>query len=87
MLGGVPSFLFVLAAIAAYPWLFLPTITAGVVAYIVDREYRRRKALAARADWEHRALVAAPIRWPERRPRVPRRPADHWSVTQPIRSG
>jgi hypothetical protein len=36
----------------------------GGLAYLVDRERGRRAALAARADYEHRALMAAvrPVR-------------------------
>ncbi|BBX94779.1 hypothetical protein MLAC_00730 [Mycobacterium lacus] len=48
---GVPTVLFVLGAIGAYPWVFIPLIVGGAVAYVVDRERRRRQALAARADW------------------------------------
>ncbi|RFZ05424.1 hypothetical protein VIMS_04926 [Mycobacterium marinum] len=85
---GIPSVLFVLGAIGAYPLVFIPLLVFGGAVYVADRERCRRQALAARADWEHRALVAAPIRRPER-PRPPalrRRPTDHWSVTQPIQT-
>lgn len=33
----------------------------GGVAYAVNREHGRRQALAARADYEHNRLVAAPV--------------------------
>ncbi|RFZ51500.1 hypothetical protein MSS2_03461 [Mycobacterium marinum] len=88
---GIPTVLFVLGAIGAYPWVFIPLIVAGAVAYTVERERRRRQALAARADWEHRALMATSLRWtpaPTLRQALPRkrRPADHWSTTQPMRT-
>lgn len=81
---AVPSVLFALAAIGTQPWVFIPLLVLGGLAYMVDRERRRRHELSARADYEHRALVAEPLRWPPL-PRAPRRrPADHWSATEPI---
>lgn len=58
---AVPVAITALGAIAAYPLIFVPLLAAGVVAYIVDREHRRRAALAGRADYEHHAVMAAPI--------------------------
>ncbi|ULP49459.1 hypothetical protein [Mycolicibacter virginiensis] len=43
--------------VAATPWL-LVVGALGAVAYVVDRGYRRRRALALRADWEHKTLIA-----------------------------
>lgn len=86
VLGGVPSVLFRLAAIGAYPWVFIPLLVLGGLAYTVDRERRRRQALAARADWEHHALMVAAVA-PLKPNSVPRRRrgADHWSETEPLR--
>ncbi|WP_264010474.1 hypothetical protein, partial [Mycobacterium alsense] len=69
-------------------------------AFWVDRRQRRRAAIAARADHEHRKLMARAILAPQ--PKPPRgrinnnfrisccplraRGADHWSNTAPIRS-
>lgn len=54
------------------------------------RERRRREALSARADYEHRALMAVPLQWPQ--PNFtrgtwgpPRRPVDHRATTEPMR--
>jgi len=76
----------VLAMAVAHPWLTGCLAICGVV-YVTVREGQRRRALAARADWEHRALMAAPM--PELpRPRQPRRRlADHWSTTELMRMG
>lgn len=62
----------------------------GGAVYTLSREHRRRAALAARADWENRRLVAAPV--PPMRP-LPQR-ATHslpWQIvhllrTQPMRA-
>lgn len=42
-----------LLVVAATPWL-LVVGALGAVAYVVDRGYRRRRALALRADWGHK---------------------------------
>lgn len=60
VLYAVPVTLFVLAAVCAYPWLLAP-LTIALVACVVDREHRRRAALAARADAENAAYLAAPV--------------------------
>lgn len=82
----------VLAMVVAHPWL-VGCLAVGGVLYAVDGERRRRQALATRADWEHRALIAAPLTWPSPPREVPRppgpprqRPADHRSPTEPIRT-
>ncbi|BBY36311.1 hypothetical protein MMAN_04450 [Mycobacterium mantenii] len=76
--------MFVLAMTCVHPWLVGGVVVGGTV-YLAIYERRRREALAARADWEHRALLARPL------PQLPapvvprRRAADHWSTTEPIR--
>lgn len=58
---AVPVTIIGLGSIAAYPWLFVPLLALAGLVYIVDREHRRRAALAARADYEHQALAAASV--------------------------
>ncbi|KLO25921.1 hypothetical protein ABW16_21695 [Mycolicibacter heraklionensis] len=48
-----------LAIIVDHPWL-LAVMALGAVVYVVDREHRRRRALAARADWEHQRIMVLP---------------------------
>ena len=44
------------------------------------------QAIAARADHEHRKIIARAVFSPQP-PQLPRRlPADHWSTTEPIRT-
>lgn len=50
----------VLAMTVAHPWL-LGVIAVGGLAYLAHQEQRRRHALAARADWEHQALIAGGV--------------------------
>jgi hypothetical protein len=50
----------VLAMTVAHPWLLGCLVVGGAV-YMAVRARGRRAALAARADWEHRALMAAPV--------------------------
>ncbi|OBI41117.1 hypothetical protein A5707_07935 [Mycobacterium kyorinense] len=57
----MPVTIIALGSIAAYPWLFVPLLALAGLAYIVDREHRRRAALAARADYEHGALAAGSV--------------------------
>jgi hypothetical protein len=74
----------------AYPWFVVPLLVL-LAAWWVDRRNRQRAAIAARADREHRDLMArpnvspqlAPVKPPSRRPRP--RGADHWADTEPIR--
>jgi hypothetical protein len=85
--AAVTLIVVVLAMCTAHPWL-LAVIAVGAALYGAHRERRRREALAARADWEHRQLMAmqpAFLCQPVERPR--RRAADHWSRTGPIRAG
>lgn len=86
-LFAVPVTITGLGAIAAYPWLFVPLLMLAGVAYVADREHRRRAALAARADWEHREIMVAALNGPAfpRHQTPQRRLADHCSITEPIR--
>lgn len=61
VLFAVPVTITMVGAIAAYPLTFVPLLAVVAVVYVVDREHRRRQALAARADYEHAALLAAPV--------------------------
>lgn len=86
---------FTLVVVVGYPWLLLVG-AVGYVVYVIDREYRRRRALAARADWDYRELMSAPVTPPRALPALPpvaprpqraeprRRGADHWSRTEPF---
>lgn len=60
---GLPALYTVAGIILAYPWFFVPVLIV-VCAVVVDRRMRRRAAIAARADYEHRDLMAASLRWP-----------------------
>lgn len=50
-----------LISVTAYPWLLAVLAVAGL-AYGIDRERQRRAAVAARADYEHAALLTVPAR-------------------------
>ncbi len=76
--AAVTLSVFALAAVCAYPWL-LGCLVVGALAYVAHREHRRRAALAARADYEHRALMAQSPWAPGLHPVRPRRPAP-WHV-------
>lgn len=86
--------------LSVYPIAALTVIAltgaAGLV-YKSDQMRKRREAVAARAEWEHQALVAAAVQPTSIDPAPPpasrgnvvhrQRGADHWSTTQPIRGG
>jgi hypothetical protein len=78
------SMMFSVYTVAA---LTMTALAAGAWAVrAAGRERARRDALAARAEWEHRALMAARPDVPLCRPTPPRRRlADHRSVTEPLR--
>lgn len=62
-----------LISVTSYPWLLAVLGVAGL-AYGIDRERQRRTAVAARADYEHAALLVAPARpLPPMRPVNPER--------------
>lgn len=87
-LFALPAGYTLIAVMLVYPWFTIP-VTIIAAAVWVDRRNRQRLAIAARADWEHRALLAASLKRPSPRelpngPRARRRGADHWSTTQPI---
>jgi len=90
---AVPTLYTLTGVILAYPWFCVPLLIVAAAVW-VDRRNRRRAAIAARADHDHRQLIARAVLAakprhdrPARR-NVSRRPAgaDHWSPTQPIRS-
>ena len=62
VLFAVPMGTIILGAIAAYPVVFLSLLGTVAVGYVIHREHERRTALAARADWEHHALIASQVR-------------------------
>jgi hypothetical protein len=72
--------------IAAAVLIGVAAVGGGV--YMAVRERRRREALAARADYENRQILAASVKWPALPAPAPtrRRPADHWSPTEPIKA-
>jgi hypothetical protein len=80
---GLPALYTVVGVILAYPRFLVPVLVV-VCAVVVGRRQRRRAAIAARADHEHRELMARAVFGPRTRSRR-RRGADHWSPTQPIR--
>ncbi|MBZ4622079.1 hypothetical protein [Mycobacterium avium] len=87
---GLPALYTVAGVILAYPWFFVPVLVV-VCAFVVDRRMRRRAAIAARADWEHRALMARtflpePVKRQVKGLTDCQRLADHWSRTEPMRT-
>ncbi|MCV7382197.1 hypothetical protein BST11_24915 [Mycobacterium alsense] len=89
---ALPTLYTLAGIILAYPWFMVPVLVV-VCAVAVDRRMRKRQAFAARADHDHRVLMAraifaphpllpAPVT-PRRRLSRPRG-ADHWSRTEPI---
>lgn len=90
VLFALPAGYSLVGVMLVYPWFTIP-VTIIVSAFLVDRRQRRRAAIAARADYEHRELAALAIFNPEPpavepQKRPPRRcGADHWSPTKPIR--
>ncbi|OBJ49550.1 hypothetical protein A9W95_25650 [Mycobacterium sp. 1423905.2] len=79
---AVPTIWTVISVTLAYPWFFIPVLIVAA-AWWVDRRQRRRTAIAARADYEHRVLIARELA--QREPRQRRRGADQRSPTQPLR--
>lgn len=92
--AGLFTFVFMSAMLSVHPVAALAVIVlAGVggVAYLVNRERDRRAALALRADYENRALLAASV--PPVRP-LPQRQTHslpwrlvHLLRTEPMRNG
>ncbi|OQZ87675.1 hypothetical protein BST11_26865, partial [Mycobacterium alsense] len=67
MLFALPAGYTLVGVVLAYPWIFLPLLVV-VAAFWVDRRQRRRAAIAARADHEHRKLMARAILAPQPKP-------------------
>lgn len=57
---ALPTLYTLVGVILAYPWFFVPLLIV-VCAFVIDRRNRRRAAIAARADWEHRERMARAI--------------------------
>ena len=76
VLFALPAGYTLVGVILAYPWFFVPLLVVAAALW-VDRRNRHRAAVAARADHEHRELMAraifslppAPIKSPRRLPR------------------
>jgi hypothetical protein len=67
VLFALPAGYTIVGVILAYPWFFVPLLVV-VCALLVNRASRRRAAIAARADFEHRQIMVAAMR---RLPAVP----------------
>jgi hypothetical protein len=80
----IPTLYTLVGVILAYPWFFVPLLVV-VTGWCVDRRNRRRAAIAARADYEHRELIARAVLRPPPFAPVRRRPAYPRSMTEPIR--
>lgn len=64
--GAVVLTVIMLAMAVTHLWLFGVAAVGGAL-YFTHRERRRREALAARADYEHRRLMASAVfepQWP-----------------------
>lgn len=86
---ALPTLYTLAGVILAYPWFSVPLLVVAAE-FLVEHRQRRRAAIAARADYEHRKLLLAAVFPPQRFPITPSRGprprgADHWSPTQPIR--
>lgn len=95
VLFALPAGYTLIGVMLVYPWFTIPA-TIIVSAALLNRAARKRAAIAARADWEHREMmVRAMQQFPDRSlpplppPVQPRNPA-LWNVitqwpTRPIR--
>jgi hypothetical protein len=91
---GLVAGYIIVNVIVAYPWFGVPLLVVAAAVW-VDRRNRKRAAVAARADYEHRAQLPRELqRAPADLPAVIRQPlrrrprgADHSSITEPIPSG
>lgn len=57
VLLALPAGYTLIGVLLAYPGFFVPLLIVACTV-VVDRRARRRHAIAARADYEHRALLA-----------------------------
>ncbi|ORV92718.1 hypothetical protein AWC11_07630 [Mycobacterium interjectum] len=53
---GLPAGYTLVGVMLVYPWFTIPAMII-VCALLLNRAARRRAAIAARADWEHRELI------------------------------
>ncbi|WP_407686016.1 hypothetical protein [Mycobacterium sp. HUMS_1102779] len=60
VLLALPVLYTIVGVILAYPWFCIPLLIVTAAVW-VDRRNRRRAAIAARADWEHRERMARAI--------------------------
>jgi hypothetical protein len=86
---GLPALYTIVGVLLAYPWFFVPLVVVALAfVAIVDRRQRQRHAIAARADDAYGRQIAKAVFAPRKLPPVRhRRPADHWSATEPMRTG
>ncbi|MCV7088878.1 hypothetical protein [Mycobacterium interjectum] len=88
--AGLYTLTFMAMMLSVYPVaaaVMIVVAAAAGVLYGAARERRRRAAIAARADWEHRELMAKAVfraQLPQPRRRTRPRGVDHWSRTEPI---
>ncbi|WP_157185994.1 hypothetical protein [Mycobacterium canetti] len=71
---AVPTIYLLIGALLAYPWLCMPLLVVGA-AWWMDRRNRRRAAIVARADHDHRELMARAVFTDAPQPQPHRRPA------------
>jgi hypothetical protein len=92
VIAGLTTLIFMGVMLSVHPLAAVALLAgAGALAAIrgVGLAQERRDALAAHADSENRQLLGAPsLKWPvlpidAQRPR--RRPADHRSITEPLK--
>lgn len=71
---GLPAGYTLVGVMLVYPWFTIP-VTIIVCAFLLNRLARRRAAIAARADWEHREMMVRAMRQlPDRAAPPPRPP-------------
>lgn len=89
VLFALPAGYTLIGVMLVYPWFTIPA-TIILCAVLLNRAARQRAAVAARADHEHRELIARAVFNPQLSPVKPLRwlsrprGADHWAPTQPI---
>lgn len=64
---GLPAGFILVCIMLAYPWFTIP-VTIIVCAVLLNLATRRRAAIAARAEWEHREMMVRAMQPPGRPP-------------------